>query len=68
MIEVTLEEAHKRLDEEYKYNRIVTLGNRRGRLPENIRVAGALIATAEIAKSECADLYFSIPKMKDGAE
>ena len=63
---MTLEEAHKRLDEEYKHNRIVTLGNRRGRLPENIRVAGALIATAEIAKSECADLYFSIPKMKEG--
>jgi len=58
---MTREEAHKRLDEAYRKNEIIQVGIRRGKIPESTRVAAALIATAEIAKSESS--YFSMPKL-----
>ena len=63
---MTLEEAHKRLDEEYKKREIDSCGNLRGKIPSKVRVVAALIATTEAAKAESRDLYFSMSKMKEG--
>ena len=57
---MTLEEAHKRLDEEYQKNEIVQVGFRQGKIPDSTRVATALFATAEIAKSESLFQYAEI--------
>lgn len=55
---MTLEEAHKKLDEEYEKNEIVNIGFRKGKVPDSVRVASALINVAEIAKSESS--FFSM--------
>lgn len=64
---MTIEEAHKLLDEEYAKNETVRIGFRRGKIPNEVRVAAALISVAERAKIESP--FFSMPKMegeKDG--
>ena len=58
-----LSEAHKRLDEEYTKLETVQIGFRKGKIPDSIRVAGALIEVTEIAKSESG--YFSLPKIRE---
>ena len=47
---MTLEEAHKMLDEEYEKGEAVQIGFRRGKVPDAVRVAGALIKVTETAK------------------
>lgn len=57
---MTLEQAHKLLDEEYAKNEVVTIGNRKGKIPNSARVVTSLLAVTEIAKSESS--YFSLSK------
>ena len=61
---MTLEEAHKRLDEEYARSEIAKVGIRQGKIPDSVRVTAALISVTEIAKAESS--YFSMPQMKEG--
>ena len=56
---MTLVEAHKKLDEEYAKNKTIAMNFRQVRVPDDVRVAAALIKVAEIAKSESS--YFAIP-------
>lgn len=55
---MTIEEAHKMLDEEYAKNETVTIGFRSGKIPDSVRVANALINVTDKAKSESS--FFSI--------
>jgi len=49
---MTLEEAHKKLDEAYKNNEYIRCGIRKGKVPDAVRVAASLISVAEVAKME----------------
>ena len=63
---MTLEEAHKKLDEEYAKsdgNRII-VGVYKFRVPDSTKVAIALMQVAEIAKSESA--FFELPRKENG--
>lgn len=51
---MTLEEAHKMLDEEYAKNETVTVGFRSGKVPSSTRVAMALMSVADKAQKESA--------------
>ncbi len=58
---MTLEQAHKMLDEEYAKHETITIGTRKvDKIPDNVRVATALINVAEKAKLESS--FFSFPK------
>ena len=61
---MTLEEAHKKIDEEYAKNEEVTVGFRKGRVPSSTRVAMALMRVSEMAQSESA--FFSLPRKENG--
>lgn len=63
---MTLEEAHKRLAEEYAKFETVQVGFRKGKIPDSVRVTSALIKVTEIAKSESG--YFSLPKIQESEE
>ena len=63
---MTLEEAHKLLDEEYAKNETVRIGFRHGKVPDAVRVAAALISVTEKAKMESP--FFSMPKMGESEE
>ena len=58
-----IEEAHKMLAEEYAKLETVQVGFRKGKIPDSVRVASALIKVTEIAKSESG--YFSLPKIQE---
>jgi len=60
---MTLEQAHKALDEEYSKNEIVRIGFRKGKLPDAARVTAALIIVTEKAKEESP--FFSMTKMAE---
>lgn len=60
---MTLEQAHKLLDEEYAKNETVRIGFRQGKAPDAVRVTAALISVAEKAKMESP--FFSMPKMAE---
>ena len=60
---MTIEEAHKRLDEEYAKNETVTFGFRGGKVPNSTRVAIALMRVSEMAQSESA--FFSLPRKEN---
>ena len=49
---MTLEEAHKMLDEEYKKNETVEIGFKKTGIPDSVRVAAALYTVAEKANKE----------------
>ena len=49
---MTIDEAHKRLDEEYKNNKTITIGIKRGKVPNAVRVAMALHNVTKIAEME----------------
>lgn len=57
---MTIEQAHKLLDEEYAKNEVVNIGNRKGKIPNSARVVASLLAVTEIAKSESS--YFSLDR------
>ena len=63
---MTLEQAHKLLDEQYAKNEVVTIGNRKGKIPNSARVVASLLAVTEIAKSESS--YFSLGKVESEEE
>lgn len=63
---MTLDEAHKRLEEEYAKLETAQVGFRKGNIPDSVRVTGALIKVTEIAKSESE--YFSLPKIVESEE
>lgn len=56
---MTLEEAHKLLDEEYAKNETISIGFRTGKIPNAVRVTAALISVTERAKRESP--FFSMP-------
>lgn len=58
---MTLEQAHKMLDEEYAKYETITIGTRKiDKIPDNVRVATALIDVTEKAKLESS--FFSLPR------
>lgn len=59
---MTLEQAHKMLDEEYARHETITIGTRKiDKIPDNVvRVATALINVTEKAKLESS--FFSLPR------
>ena len=61
-----IEEAQKRLAEEYAKLETVQVGFRKGKIPDSVRVTSALIKVTEIAKSESG--YFSLPKIQESEE
>lgn len=63
---MTLEQAHKLLDEEYKKNETVRIGMRKGKIPDAVRVAAALISVTEKAKTESP--FFYMPKIAEREE
>ena len=63
---MTLEEAHKLLDEEYAKNETVRIGFRQYKIPNAIRVTAALISVTEKAKMESP--FFSMPKVTESEE
>ena len=60
---MTLQRAHELLEMEYHKNEIAILGSRRGKMPDSVRVAQALLIVADIAKAE--STFFSLPKVGD---
>ena len=54
------------LDEEYAKNETVRIGFRQGKIPNEVRVAAALISVAERAKTESP--FFSMPKMAESED
>ena len=65
-MKMTLEQAHKMLDEEYAKNEVAQIGIRKGKIPDSVRVAAALINVTEKAKMESP--FFSMPRITEGEE
>ena len=63
---MTLEQAHKMLDEEYAKNEIAKIGLRQGKIPNDVRVAAALINVTEKAKMESP--FFSMQRVAESEE
>lgn len=62
---MTLEEAHKMLDDEYSKSEIARVGLRHGKVPNCARVAAALIKVTEKAKEESTFFYLRMCKEVD---
>lgn len=60
---MTLEQAHKLLDEEYAKNETVEFGFKKGKVPDSVRVTIALIKVTEIAKED--SVYFIFRKIEE---
>ena len=60
---MTLEQAHKMLDEEYVKIEEITVGFRKVRVPNSVRIAMALMRVSEKAQSE--SVFFSLPRKED---
>lgn len=58
---MTLEEAHKKIDEEYeRISGKIRIGTREGMIPKSVAVFATLSNVAEIAREEAS--YFSLPR------